>query len=527
MSSPRNISADNPKLRIHNEWQLLLMAIPILIIAGFQVFWLRENYIKEKKNLEFRSNVVFKETVRKLQAKKLNLDRIFNDSTGKIRVEMMNGEAMTGFPGHPEDEIANAINDVTIRVSDSLRKAELDLRNRPNVIIKNKELPADSMRYTKGNMVISMNQSFSRTGDSNKNFRYERKGPPGEIFRFLYNVDSLQDSLRVKEIDSACRIAFDKEGMNVPISILKDTIVNHRERFPPEETRVPNKITIGFAHPVTYELNLGNTVGYLIKKLASPILFSLFLVSVTVISFLLLYRNLQRQRKLTEIKNEFISNITHELKTPIATVGVAIEALRNFNAINDPQRTKEYLDISQNELQRLSLLVDKVLKLSMFEKKEIELKYELLDLKGVVDEVVSSMRLQIEKHHATVSINTEGDTHLEGDRLHLLSVVFNLLDNALKYGNGTIAVKFDLKERGNDVELSVADNGIGISTEYKDKVFEKFFRVPLGNTHNTKGYGLGLSYAAHVIQRHKGKIEVESQPGLGSKFIITLPKQPA
>lgn len=519
MSSPRNISASSPQLRTHNEWQLLLMAIPILIIAGFQVFWLRENYIKEKKNLEFRSNVVFKETVRKLQAKKLNLDKVFTDSIGKVRVEVMNGERMPGFPGHPEDEIANAINDVTIRVSDSLRNAGIDLENRPNVIIR-----GDTMRHKKGNMVISMSESFSRTGDSTKNFTYERKGPPGEIFRFLYNVDSLQDSLRVKEIDSACRIAFDKEGMSVPISILKDTNINRRDRMPPEEMRVPNKITIGFAHPVTYELALGNSFGYLIKKLISPILFSLFLVGVTVVSFLLLYQNLQRQRKLTQIKNEFISNITHELKTPIATVGVAIEALRNFNAINDPQRTKEYLDISQNELQRLSLLVDKVLKLSMFEKKEIELKYELLDLKGVVDEVVSSMRLQIEKHHAIVSTTIEGDTHLQGDRLHLLSVVFNLLDNALKYGNGNIAIKFDLKEKGNEVELSVADNGIGISQEYKDKVFEKFFRVPLGNTHNTKGYGLGLSYVAHVVQRHKGRIEVESQPGLGSKFIITLPK---
>jgi len=524
MNRPGKISTSNPKFSSHNEWQLLLMAIPILIIAGFQVFWLRENYIKEKKNLEFRSSVVFKEAVRKLQAKKLNLDKVFNDSTGNIRVEVMNGEAMTGFPGHPEDEIANAINNVTIRVNDSLRNAGIDLENRPNVIIRNRELPGDSIRHKKGNMVISMNKSFSRTGDSTKDFMYERKGPPGEIFRFLYNVDSLQDSLRVKEIDSACRIAFDKEGMNVPIHILKDTSINRRERFPPEEMRVPNKITIGFAHPVTYELTLGKTFGYLTKKLASPILFSFFLVGVTVVSFLLLYRNLQRQQKLTQIKNEFISNITHELKTPIATVGVAIEALRNFNAINDPQRTKEYLDISQNELQRLSLLVDKVLKLSMFEKKEIELKYEFLDLKSVVDEVVSSMRLQIEKHHATVSINIEGDTHLQGDRLHLLSVVFNLLDNALKYGNGNTAIKFDMKEKENEIELSVADNGIGISQEYKDKVFEKFFRVPLGNTHNTKGYGLGLSYVAHVVQRHKGKIEVESQPGLGSKFIITLPK---
>jgi len=527
MSSPGNISAGSPKLRSHNEWQLLLMAIPLLIIAGFQVFWLRENYIKEKKNLEFRSNVVFKETVRKLQAKKLNLDKVFNDSMGKVRVEVMNGEAIPAFPGHPEDEIANAINNVTIRVNDSLRNAGIVLENRPNVIIRNRELAGDTMRRKKGNMVISMSESYTRTGDSNKNVTFERKGPPGEIVRFLYNVDSLQDSLRVKEIDSASRIAFDKEGMNVPISILKDTIVDRRTRMPPEEMRMPNKITIGFAHPVTYELALGNSFGYLIKKLISPILFSLFLVGVTVFSFGLLYRNLQRQRKLTEIKNEFISNITHELKTPIATVGVAIEALRNFNAINDPQRTKEYLDISQNELQRLSLLVDKVLKLSMFEKKEIELKYELLDLKGVVDEVVSSMRLQIEKHHAIVSTTVEGDTHLQGDRLHLLSVIFNLLDNALKYGNGNIAIKFDLKETGNEVELSVADNGIGISPEYKDKVFEKFFRVPLGNTHNTKGYGLGLSYVSHVVQRHKGKIEVESQPGLGSKFIITLPKADA
>src|SRR5215203_2243536 len=116
MNRPGNITTNDPTRSSHNGCQLILMAIPILIIAGFQGFWVRENYIKEKKNLEFRSSVIFKETVRKLQAKKLNLDKIFNDSAGRIRVEMMNGESMPGFPGHPEDEIANAINDVTIRV---------------------------------------------------------------------------------------------------------------------------------------------------------------------------------------------------------------------------------------------------------------------------------------------------------------------------------------------------------------------------------------------------------------------------
>ena len=269
-----------------------------------------------------------------------------------------------------------------------------------------------------------------------------------------------------------------------------------------------NKVTIGFAHPVTYEMNISNSFSYLAKKLTMPILFSIFLVGVTILSFVLLYRNLMRQRRLTEIKNEFISNITHELKTPIATVGVAIEALRNFNAINDPQRTKEYLDISQNELQRLSLLVDKVLKLSMFEKKEIELRVEPINLKEVVEEVVSSMRLQIEKNNATVSVTQQGGANLQGDKLHLLSVVYNLLDNALKYGNRNTAIKIELKEKENNVELTMADNGIGISPEYKDKVFEKFFRVPAGDTHNSKGYGLGLSYVAHVVRKHNGKIKL-------------------
>ena len=522
MGNSNNTSVSS-KTSQHHEGLLLLMAIPILVITGFQVFWLKENYSKEKRNLEFRSNVIFKETVRRLQAKKLNLDRVFNDSTGKFRVELMDEEGPMGV-GRP-GELTDVLNDVTIRVNDSLRGKMIEVEKSPKVLIRSGTVPKDSQPRPvpkRGNMVISMNETYSRDSMFNKGFI--RRGPPGEIVRFLYSVDSLQDSLRVQEIDSACRIALDKEKITVPITISKTASPGRPHRLPPEDPKLFNKVTIGFAHPATYEIVLGSSSGYIIKKMASPILFSLFLVGVTVLAFTLLYRNLLRQRKLTEIKNEFISNITHELKTPIATVGVAIEALRNFNAINDPQRTKEYLDISQNELHRLSLLVDKVLKLSMFEKKEIELRYEPFDLKDVVTEVVSSMKLQIEKHHATVSINVEGDTSLQADRLHLLSVVFNLLDNALKYGNENIAVKFDLKEKENKVELSVADNGIGISTEYKDKVFEKFFRVPLGNTHNTKGYGLGLSYVAHVIYKHKGTISVESQQGLGSKFIITLPK---
>jgi two-component system phosphate regulon sensor histidine kinase PhoR len=190
----------------------------------------------------------------------------------------------------------------------------------------------------------------------------------------------------------------------------------------------------------------------------------------------------------------------------------------------NPQKTKEYLDMSANELHRLSLLVDKVLKLSMFEKKEIELRYEPLNMQSLVDEVTSSMRLQFEKKKTDVQVEAGGDTSLEGDRLHLVSVLFNLLDNALKYSSDYATIRISLKGTGSHVQLVVADTGIGIAQEYHHRIFDKFFRVPHGNVHNAKGYGLGLSYVSYVVQKHGGTIEVTSEEGRGSRFTITLPK---
>jgi two-component system phosphate regulon sensor histidine kinase PhoR len=259
----------------------------------------------------------------------------------------------------------------------------------------------------------------------------------------------------------------------------------------------------------------------------SQILVSLLLVGLTVFSFTLLLRYLVQQRKLTQIKNDFISNITHELKTPIATVSVAIEALRNFDALHDPEKTKEYLAISSNELKRLSFLVDKVLKLSMFEKHQVELKEETIDLAVLVKEVVNSMKLQFEKYKAQVNVQLHGYRFsVEADRLHITSVLFNLLDNALKYSKENPSIHVELKDETERILLTITDNGIGIPAEFHKKIFDKFFRVPAGDTHNVKGYGLGLSYTAYVIQRHYGSIEVESQPGIGSRFIIKLPAAP-
>ena len=360
------------------------------------------------------------------------------------------------------------------------------------------------------------------------------------MIQFLFDIDSLQDSVRIKELDSAFVKRMDEQNFEIPFIInrleTKDRGDSSDHLNAKEIMPAFNEVTVGFRNPITYRLTIDNKTSVILKRIAIPVLFSIFLVAFTALSFWLLYRNLLRQNRLGEIKNEFISNITHELKTPIATVSVAIEALRSFNANIDAQRTKEYLDISANELQRLSLLVDKVLKLSMFEKREIDLQYEPLDMRALVQEVASSLRLQLEKHHAQLNISSEGNTTLEGDRLHLLSVVFNLLDNAIKYSKTDVQAEINITSKtvqgknyvshGADAGknynmLSITDNGIGFDQQYSQKIFELFQR--LHNKNEYSGTGIGLAICKKIIQNHQGFITANGEPGKGATFHIFTP----
>jgi len=237
-----------------------------------------------------------------------------------------------------------------------------------------------------------------------------------------------------------------------------------------------------------------------------------------------------KQHRLSLMKNDLLSNITHELKTPISSVSVAIEALRDFGVLQNPTLAREYLDISRDELKRLSLLVDRVLRLTTFEQKEPDLHFEDLDMAEITQTILRTMQVQFDQYEAQHELALSGqDFSMHGDRIHLSSVLFNLLDNALKYRNGgQTKVQLRLEEQEDHLQISVKDNGMGIPAAYQQRIFEKFFRVPQGNIHNIKGYGLGLSYVAAVVAKHGGHILVKSQSGAGSQFTLTFPKnQPA
>jgi two-component system, OmpR family, phosphate regulon sensor histidine kinase PhoR len=469
------------------------MSATILIIAVFQGYWLTRLYEDEKQDLKKEADVLFRETVYKLQMHKFRNDTTFLRSV-------------------PDN---------------------LFLMDAVNVIRRSAE-----RQVGKPKMVITMSNTFSRTYDTvksdsgifvssmEKKTRLGKAPVPGEFNKIILR-SSLGDSLSTPSIDSAYRKELGKAKINLPFTIVSCPVKADPEEFKDsvDENKLhTNYAFVGLGSPMAYQAQFGNGFNYLLGKLTYPILVSLLLITLTTATFVFLYRNLLAQRRLTSIKNDFISNITHELKTPIATVNVAIEALKSFNAIDNPQRTKEYLDISSSELQRLSLLVDKVLKLSLFENKEIELKREWFSLKQLVEEVMQTMQLQFAKGKADVAFAAEGDAFMiEADKLHITSVIYNLLDNALKYSPDAPVIRITLKDKSDHLQLQVADKGMGIPLEFQDRLFEKFFRVPQGNHHDIKGYGLGLSYVAHIVNQHQGDIEVDSAEGKGSTFIINLP----
>ncbi len=479
-----------------------LMVGTILLIIAFQCYWIKRLYTEEWQNLRRETDILFRDVVYKLQLQRFRQDTTFFK------------------PDMPDNLfVFNVIDSVKGQLIDSALQTDLAGTKREVRISVN------ASRMPRPLMDSATTAFIHEHADSS--------GPPfppseeiPRLVRYFSSGKAINDSLSIGTIDSAYRVELSKNNIDVPFTV---TISSGKERdlktaIGPDELKT-NFTFVGLSSAYAYQAAFDNPFWFIVYTIRWPLVLSVLIIAVTIVSFVFLYRNLLEQRRLTAMKNEFISNITHELKTPIATVHVAIEAMRNFNALQHPERTKEYLDISASELQRLSLLVDKVLRLSMFENKEIELRKEPVDLHLLAAEIIAGMKLQFDKVQAVVQLTKEGNNFtVSADKVHISSVLYNLLDNALKYRNGKPYITVHLAEDATGVTITVSDNGIGIPAAYQEKVFDKFFRVPSFDHHNIKGYGLGLSYVHHIVEKHKGSISVTSTEGKGSSFIVKLPR---
>ncbi|MEO8067733.1 MAG: HAMP domain-containing sensor histidine kinase [Flavobacteriales bacterium] len=231
-----------------------------------------------------------------------------------------------------------------------------------------------------------------------------------------------------------------------------------------------------------------------------------------------------RQKKLGEMKNDFIGNMTHELKTPISTIALSSEVLADPGIVHEPERLREYARIIRTENERLRTQVERVLQLSTLESGELQLKKEAIDTHKIIALAADAFTLQLREHNGSLHLDLSAARHtVEGDAVHLHNVIFNLLDNALKYGGET--PRIEVRTTNDRVALSIAvrDTGIGMKREHIKHIFDRFYRVPTGNMHNVKGFGLGLHHVRQIVQAHGGSIHVHSEPGKGSTFTVQLP----
>ena len=251
---------------------------------------------------------------------------------------------------------------------------------------------------------------------------------------------------------------------------------------------------------------------------------SIIVIVILIFSFYYIMANNLKQKKLSIIKNDFISNMTHEFKTPISTISLASEMLGDSSIAQTPEKQQRYLKMIRDENKRLSVLVESILQTSILDKGEFILKHSEVDIHDIINTAINNTQLLIDQRSGTIQTQlTATKFKLQADRVHLTNIVFNLIDNAIKYSKGVPEILISTHNTAEGIMIKVKDNGLGISKENQRKIFDKFYRVPTGNVHNVKGFGLGLSYVLAVVLKHNGTISVDSELGKGSTFNVHLP----
>ena len=264
--------------------------------------------------------------------------------------------------------------------------------------------------------------------------------------------------------------------------------------------------------------------GYLLRATGLTIIPTVILTGLLIAIFAYAIMVIFRQKKLSMIKNDFINNMTHELKTPISTISLASQMLEDGSVTNTPTTIEHISKVIKKESKRLSFQVEKVLQMAIFNEGRLKLKFKEFNINNTIQTVVSNFELRVNSKNGTLTSRLDArDAFVKGDEVHLTNVVFNLLDNAIKYSEDNPHIVFRTLDKARSVQITITDSGIGMEKKAIPYIFDKFYRVPTGNRHDVKGFGLGLYYVHQLTQAHQGKIRVSSELGMGSTFYLEFP----
>ena len=378
--------------------------------------------------------------------------------------------------------------------------------------------------------------SLKQAQTMNLHWLEKRADMVNEIFEEIVNVDlyNQADEIDTEALDSLLRQQLKDKGIGADyVYGIFDPFMN-AFFVEGEEKDVEGILTSGhkvnltpgnvFSQPKFLSIFFPNQNKYLLRTMWLLLTISAMFILVIIFSFSFTVSTIIRQKKVSEIKNDFINNMTHELKTPISTISLACQALSDPDIKTREGIVDNYINVIADENKRLAMVVENVLRTAVMDKGELKLKIVDIDVNQVVDQVLHNMKIQLEQRGGQFITDLKAmHTMVQADKIHLTNVVFNLVDNALKYTEKIPLIKVGTHNESDGVVVYVEDNGIGISKENQKKIFDKLYRVPTGNIHNVKGFGLGLSYVKAIIDKHNGWIKVKSELNKGSRFEILIP----
>ncbi len=389
---------------------------------------------------------------------------------------------------------------------------------------------------------VMVSNDIAKKMNTGLSFRLPKKGLGLNDDYHLHNFEetNISDIYNYEEMQKKIKLALDKYGLSelhfeFAIADKKGNIEMKSKKFEDvfsdEINTLQARITVipaDIMEPTgpfeTIIIVAPNIRYYLLRSLLWVIVGVVLFIIVVLAAFFITIRSLMTQRKLVEIKRDFINNMTHELKTPLATISLAVDALKSTKVNTDPKSVDYFSTIIKEENVRMNKHVETILQAAQLDKKENELNKQAVELHDLILGVVDSFKLQLEGKPSNVETILEASpSTIMVDEEHVLHVLSNLIDNAIKYSKNEINITLQTKTLHNRTSISIIDKGIGMDADARKHIFEKFYRAHSGNVHDVKGYGLGMSYVKWVIDSHKGQITVNSEIGIGTAIKIILP----
>ena len=538
------------------QWLFYLITATIIATIGVQFYWNYKNYEENKRQVTNEIQLSLDNAVEEYYSSLAKSDfltiidnnsnsvAIFKNPLNLIKEKSYKSKSIGNIinkikPNNSEKEKPRAsINNLNFTFDENLSKEKIDsmmISAKDFVIEFNSNL--DSLNNKKKDSVEVLNQitdkkkGFNLNSDgANKVTKYFRGKKAADSLKLIKNlkpifISFLDQSVEYEKIDSLIEIQLQKKGIELTTSFhhLKNDTLFHQTKdslLATEKKYLRSKSTF-VKDNEAFKLVYNNPSIAALKRSSFGIFLSLLLSLAVISSLFYLLKIINQQKELAAIKNDLISNITHEFKTPIATISAAIEAIKNFNVLEDPEKTSKYLSMSSIQINKLHQMVEKLLETAMLDSEQLVLKKETVDIVDIAEKVV--YKHQILAHKKELSFfTTLQPCYANVDVFHFENVISNLIDNAVKYGGNQIEI--NICSVLNTIEITVVDDGNGIEKNQKEKIFDKFYRVPKGNTHDVKGFGIGLYYCKKIIEKHEGFIGLTSDKNK-TIFKIIIPNE--